>query len=199
LLAQYAYKFGLGAKTNIIFPEKSGLVPNRAWKMNCKGERWWPGETLSVTIGQSFSLATPIQVARMIGGIFTGHLVSPRLLLNEPIITTALDIQSATINFLKKSMKMVVRHGTGRSVREVKDIKIYAKTSTAQTSDFNKRKLDQKYLEHGWFVGYFQYKDYDPLVMVLLIEHAGTAQVATKVAKNFLVEYKKYRDILYEA
>jgi penicillin-binding protein 2 len=189
----------LGEKTNIIFPEKSGLVPSREWKMNSKGERWWPGETLSVTIGQSFSLATPIQVARMIGGIFTGNLVSPRLLVNEPFVITPLDIQPATISFLKKSMKMVVRHGTGRGVREIKDIKIYAKTSTAQTSDFSKRKLDQKYLEHGWFVGYFQYKNYTPLVMVLLVEHAGTAQVATKVAKNFLVEYKKYMDTLYSA
>ena len=35
------------------------------------------------------------------------------------------------------------------------DIKIYAKTSTAQTSDFSKRKLDTKFLEHGWFVAYF--------------------------------------------
>ena len=91
-------------------------------------------------------------------------------------------------------MKSVVKSGTGRSVRKVKDIKIYAKTSTAQTSDFSKRKLDEKYLEHGWFVGHFQYKEYDPLVIVILVERVGTAQVATTIAKNFLIEYKKYMD-----
>jgi penicillin-binding protein 2 len=195
LLADYAYRFGLGKKTNIIFPEKMGLIPSREWKFNCKGERWWPGETLSVTIGQSFLLTTPIQIARMIGSIFTGYLVAPRLLVNEPIVTQPLDIKPETINFLKKSMKSVVKRGTGRSVRQVKDMKVYAKTSTAQTSDFSKRKLDEKYLEHGWFVGHFQYKEYEPLVIVILAERVGAAQVATTIAKNFLLEYKKYMDL----
>lgn len=195
VLAEYAHKFGLGKKTNIIFPEKMGLIPNREWKFNYKGERWWPGETLSVTIGQSFLLVTPIQIARMIASIFTGYLVVPRLLVNEPVMSEPLDIKPETINFLKKSMKSVVKSGTGRSVRKVKDITIYAKTSTAQNSDFSKRKLDEKYLEHGWFVGHFQYKEHDPLVIVILVEHVGTAQVATTVAKNFLIEYKKYMDV----
>lgn len=194
-LADYAYRFGLGKKTNIIFPEKMGLIPSREWKFNYKGERWWPGETLSVTIGQSFLLTTPIQIACMIASIFTGYLVSPRLLVNEPVVTQPLDIKTETINFLKKSMKSVVKRGTGKSVRKVKDMKVYAKTSTAQTSDFSKRKLDEKYLEHGWFVGYFQYKEYNPLVIVILAERVGAAQVATTIAKNFLLEYKKYMDI----
>ncbi|HLC06973.1 MAG TPA: penicillin-binding transpeptidase domain-containing protein [Candidatus Babeliales bacterium] len=196
VLADYAYKFGLGKKTNIVFPEKVGLIPSREWKLDYKGERWWPGETLSVAIGQSFLLATPIQIACMIASIFTGNLVAPRLLINEPVVTSPLDIKPDTINFLKKSMKSVVKRGTGRSVRNVKDMKIYAKTSTAQTSDFSKRKLDEKYLEHGWFVGQFQYKEYDPLVIVILVERVGAAQVATTIAKNFLIEYKKYMDSL---
>lgn len=197
VLADYAYRFGLGKKTNIIFPEKMGLIPSREWKFNYKGERWWPGETLSVTIGQSFLLVTPIQIACMIGSIFTGYLVAPRLLVNEPVSIQPLDIKTETIDFLKKSMKSVIKRGTGRSVRKMKDMKVYAKTSTAQTSDFSKRKLDEKYLEHGWFVGYFQYKEYDPLVVVILAERVGAAQVATTIAKNFLLEYKKYMDIRY--
>jgi len=196
LLAEYAHKFGLGKKTNIIFPEKMGLIPNREWKFDHKGERWWPGETLSVTIGQSFLLVTPIQIACMIASIFTGNLVVPRLLVNEPVMMSPLDIKPETIEFLKKSMKSVVKRGTGKSVRNVKDMKIYAKTSTAQTSDFSKRKLDEKYLEHGWFMGHFQYKEYDPLVIVILVEHVGAAQVATTIAKNFLLEYKKYMNLL---
>jgi penicillin-binding protein 2 len=195
ILAEYAYKFGLGKKTNMLFPEKMGLIPNRAWKFDCKGERWWPGETLSVTIGQSFLLVTPIQIACMIASIFTGYLTVPRLLIDEPVVTTPLDLKPETINFLKKSMKAVIKSGTGRSIRFVKDIVMYAKTSTAQTSDISKRKLDEKYLEHGWFVGHFQYKEYDPLVIVTLVEHVGTAQVATTVAKKFLIEYKKYMDL----
>jgi len=194
ILADYAHAFGLGEKTNTLFPEKSGLVPSRQWKLDFKRERWWPGETLSVAIGQSFLLVTPMQIARMIGSIFTGYLVSPRFLTNEPIVTVPLMIKPETIDFLKKSMKMVVRHGTGKVVRTIQDMKIYAKTSTAQTSDLKKRALDPKYLEHGWFVCYFQYKEHKPLVMVILVERVGAAHVAATIAKNFLIDYKKYMD-----
>ena len=131
LLADYAHKFGLGQKTTILFPEKTGLVPCRKWKQEAKGEPWWPGETLSVTIGQSFLLSSPIQVARMIASIFTGYLITPRILLTEPIEKLPLTIKPETLQFLKKSMKSVVKRGTGKRVSTVKDIKIYAKTSTA--------------------------------------------------------------------
>lgn len=196
VLADYAYRFGLGQKTDMLFSEKVGIVPSRAWKYNNKGERWWPGETLSVAIGQSFSLVTPIQIARMIASIFTGYLVSPRILVDEPVQTIPLDIQPDTIEFLKESMKLVVEQGTGRRVNKIKDIEIYAKTSTAQMSALEKRLLDPSYLEHGWFVGYFRYKGYDPLVIVLLVEHVGTAQTVAAIAKDFLIEYKKYMDRL---
>ncbi len=194
LLAQYAFKFGLGQKTGINFTEKSGIVPSTEWKLEHKGEVWWPGETLSVTIGQSFLLVTPIQVSRMIASIFTNYLVTPRILTEEPIIKQPLEIVPETIEFLKKSMRSVVTLGTGKQLRKVKDIEIFAKTSTAQVSTLGKRTLNTSYLEHAWFVGYFQYKHYTPLVIVILVENAGTSQVATSIAKDFLIAYKKLMD-----
>jgi len=194
VLAHYAYKFGLGQKTNLLFNEKEGIVPNKKWKEETKGEQWWPGETLSVAIGQSFLSTTPIQISCMIASIFTGYLVSPRILVNEPIQKKLLDLKPDTINFLKKSMKSVVTRGTGRRINKVKDIIIYAKTSTAQISTFQKRKLSDIYLEHGWFVAHFQYKQNEPLVIVILVENAGTSQVPTNIAKNFLIAYKKIID-----
>ena len=38
----------------MLFPDKQGLIPTTQWKLTTKGERWWPGETLSAAIGQSF-------------------------------------------------------------------------------------------------------------------------------------------------
>lgn len=190
LLAEYAYKFGLGNSTGLIFSEQKGLIPSRFWKETVKGEKWWPGETLSVSIGQSFLLTTPIQIARMIGSIFTGYLVKPRLLQDEPIITEPLEIQPSTIDFLKRSMKSVIRRGTGKRINTIKDISIYAKTSTAQMSGLEKRHEGTVYFEHGWFASYFAYKNYDPLVLIILVEHAGTSQVATTIAKHFIIEYK---------
>lgn len=193
VLADYAGRFGLGQKTNSVFPEIDGLVPSRAWKRSAKGEKWWPGETLSASIGQSFLLATPIQVARMIGSIFTGYLVKPRILVDEPIEKKPLNIRLETLEFLRNSMQKVVTVGTGRRSR-VKDIQVYAKTSTAQNSDLSKRELGEQYLEHGWFVSHFHYKHHTPLTIVIILENVGSSSVPTGVAKNFFVEYKKRMD-----
>lgn len=190
LLADYAHRFGLGKTTNSIFPEKPGLVPTTEWKRTVLKERWWPGETLSAAIGQSFLLVTPLQIARMISSIFTGYLVKPRILMSELVETEPLEIKNSTLKFLKESMRQVVTMGTGRTANTT-DMEIYAKTSTAQTSDLSKRNLGQLYLEHGWFVAHVKYKNQQPFVLVLLIEHAGSSQVPTAVAKQFLLEYKK--------
>jgi penicillin-binding protein 2 len=194
LLASYAHRFGLGTKTGVLLPEKDGIVPSRAWKYEHRGEPWWQGETLSVTIGQSFLLATPIQVACMIGAIFTDQLVRPRILTTEPIYATPLCIAPETRDFLKASMKSVVEQGTGRRIRAVKDIEVYAKTSTAQVSKLSKRRQDAKHLEHGWVAAYVRYKDYEPLTMTIVVEHAGSSQIVTTIGRDFLIGYKKVKD-----
>ena len=108
-----------------------------------------------------------------------------------------LDIKESTRAFLKKSMKKVISKGTGKRLKQLKNITIYAKTSTAQTSALEKRAFGDKYLEHGWFTGYFSYKGQEPRVIVVLVEHAGSARVATNIAKEFFIEYKKHIDTLY--
>jgi cell division protein FtsI/penicillin-binding protein 2 len=89
----------------------------------------------------------------------------------------------------------VVNQGTGQRVKQIKDIKIYAKTSTAQTSSLEKHDMGREFLEHGWFVGYFWYKDQKPLTIVILVEHAATSRVPTGIAASFLREYKKMIDV----
>jgi penicillin-binding protein 2 len=194
ILTDYAHRFGLGTPTNVLFPERTGIVPSREWKLRTHGERWWPGETLSVSIGQSFLMATPMQVARMIGSIFTGFLVKPRILVDEQVEKSPLNIKPDTIRLLRESMRFVVTYGTGQRVNTVKDIQIYAKTSTAQTSDLGNRELGEEYLEHAWFVAYFKYKEERPLVFVILGERAGTSRVPAAIAKQFLIEYKNVID-----
>lgn len=192
LIASYAHAFGLGEPTGIALSENTGLVPTRAWKRRIKGESWWQGETLSAAIGQSFLGVTPLQVARMISSIFTGYLVTPRILEDEPIVTKKLMIQQETLDLLRMSMRAVVLSGTGRQVNKITDMTIYAKTSTAQTSALEKRDTDTRYREHGWFVCHVQYKQEEPLVIVILLENVGTSRASASLANNFLVKYKQY-------
>jgi penicillin-binding protein 2 len=80
-IAKYATEFGYGQKTGIDLPgEQAGLMPSAQWKLKNYHARWYPDETLDVSIGQGAVEATPIQLARIIGGIASdGHLVRPHV------------------------------------------------------------------------------------------------------------------------
>ncbi len=194
-LAEYANKLGLGRPACSLLPEKQGLIPTKKWKRETKGESWWPGETLSAAIGQSFLLVTPLQIARMVGAICEGVLVTPRILHDEPITQEPVDISKETRDFLKRSMKQSIQaHGTSSQLKSLKNFEIFAKTGTAQTSAFEKRELAKEFLEQGWFVGHITYKDNEPLVVVILMEHVGSSRFVTAVALDFLVRYHKLID-----
>lgn len=193
-LADYANKLGLGKKTSIIFEEKTGLIPSSLWKLKTKGEQWWPGETLSAVIGQSFMLVTPIQIACMISGICKGYLVQPRILTNEPIIKKPININKKTLKFLKTTMRSVIEEGSARRLSNMKDFKIHGKTGTAQTINNKESGLTKEQEAHAWFTAYFRYKNHPAKTLVILIENAGYSGVATEVAQRFFKEYRKIID-----
>jgi penicillin-binding protein 2 len=86
-IAKYATEFGYGQKTGIDLPgEQAGLMPSAQWKMKNYHARWYPDETLDVAIGQGAVEATPIQLARIIGGIASGgHLVRPHTVFPDEL------------------------------------------------------------------------------------------------------------------
>lgn len=193
-LADYAFRFGLGNKTNIPFSEQTGLIPTNKWKIKNKGERWWTGENLSACIGQSFLLVTPIQIACMIGAIFHGNLIKPRILINQPLEKTPINIQPQTRQFLQLCMKSASKFGTAKRTNRIGNLIIYAKTGTAQTKTRKNHELPQEAKikedkEHAWFVCYFYTENSEPLIMVMLLEHVGKSTYTTNVAVKFLKQY----------
>lgn len=192
VLADYAKRFGLGQKTGFLLNEATGLIPTTEWKRETKGQPWWPGETLSASIGQSYLLTTPLQIARMFSAIFTNYLTKPRILEDEPIERVPLAIKQETLEFLKESMRSVVTEGTGRRVNKINNIEVYAKTSTAQTSTIDKRNFGRQYFEHGWVVVHFTIKGQQPLTLVVLVEHAGTSRVPVMIAKQLLLQCRNF-------
>ncbi|MBW1805947.1 MAG: penicillin-binding protein 2, partial [Deltaproteobacteria bacterium] len=81
-IAYYAKMCGLGVKTNFeLNYEKEGLIPTSKWKLKRWGVPWQQGETISVSIGQSFVLVTPLQQARLIAVIFNGgRIYQPKVI-----------------------------------------------------------------------------------------------------------------------
>ena len=86
-ISKYAEEFGYGQKTGIDLPgEQEGLMPSEKWAMKNYHRKWYAGETISVGIGQGAIEATPIQLARIIGGIASGgHLVRPRTVIPDQL------------------------------------------------------------------------------------------------------------------
>ncbi|QQR49106.1 penicillin-binding protein 2 [bacterium] len=193
-VADYACRFGLGYKTDFLLPEKSGLVPTSHWKRVMKGEGWWPGDTLSVSIGQSYLLVTPLQIARMYGAVCTGFLVKPRILESEEIQREELNVSAPVLDFLRQSMYSAVQKGTVWRLRHFKNFKIFAKTGTAQTCSLNKEKTQREHFEHAWLTGFFEYKEEKPLVLIVLLEYAGGSRPAILIAHRFLDSYQRFRE-----
>jgi penicillin-binding protein 2 len=86
-ISEYATKFGYGQRTGIDLPgEQAGLMPSAQWKLKNYHARWYPDETLDVSIGQGAVEATPMQLARIIGGIASGgHLVRPHVVVPDQL------------------------------------------------------------------------------------------------------------------
>lgn len=191
-LAYYATLFGLGRKTGFILGEQPGLMPTSSWKRAYKKESWWQGETISASIGQSFVTMTPLQAARMVASIYQGYLVKPRILNDEEIVRDYLPIKEESLLFLRDSMREAVQSGTVKLLHSLKNFVIYAKTGTAQTCALDKvqgvRSREQQ--EHAWFASWFRYKNNKPLVLIVLLEHAGSSRYALDMAKKFFDHYQ---------
>jgi penicillin-binding protein 2 len=189
-VAWYADLFGLGQKTDLSLPEKAGLVPTRAWKRQVLGERWWTGETLSICIGQGYTLVTPLQIARMVSAVCAGNLVKPRLLEQEPVVHSPLPVSNETLSFLRSGMKGTVQMGSAQRLKYIRGFEVGAKTGTAQTCSLSTEQVYKHQLEHAWFCGFFTYEHQDPLVLVILLENAGSSRYAVDMADRFLRGYR---------
>ena len=84
-LSETAKKFGLGKRVLRDFSEeRSGVVPNTAWKKKYIGQNWYLGETLHSGIGQGYFQSTPIQLCLMTAQIANGGFeIKPRILFDK--------------------------------------------------------------------------------------------------------------------
>ena len=79
---KWATRLGLGVRSGIDLPhEVEGIVPSTEWKRSRYNERWYPGETISVAIGQGQLSVTPVSMALMMATVANGGtLHKPQLL-----------------------------------------------------------------------------------------------------------------------
>src|SRR6185295_6357719 len=166
---KWAVNLGLAGLTGIDLPnEQQSSVPSTQWKLEHTGERWYPGETISVSIGQGQVTVTPASLAVMISTVANGGTrVTPHVIravdegggwkqMPAPAVADHVAFKPETLSALRDGLWMVVNeHGTGgRGKVEGRDVS--GKTGTAQVISNEGRaraKGSGKDLrDHGWFV-----------------------------------------------
>ncbi|BDU74434.1 penicillin-binding protein 2 [Mesoterricola silvestris] len=200
-----AAKYGLTVPTGVDLPHEAvSRVPSREWKKRVKKEKWWPGETVSVAIGQGANSLTPISLARFYAMLATkGKLLTPHLLYGilpegsrtmeafqpPPPKDTGLDPKIQAV--LEEGLYEVVRSGTA-AASAVPGVTMVGKTGTSQVTTFVDKshyaKLAKKYKDNALFAGYAP-RENPQIAFVVVAENAGFgASSAAPVAKK-LVQY----------
>jgi len=209
-LADYAFRYGLGQPTGIeLASEKSGVIPTSQWKIRAKGEPWYPGETLSASIGQGFVTVTPIQLANLIGTVamsgvrYQPHLIKAirdratgRLFEFPPVQLGRVELAEKTYNTIRQALSGVVSepHGTGASARS-QFVTIGGKTGTAQVVEekagVETKSLPKELQDHAWFIAFAPVED-PQIAVAVLVEHGGHGgETAAPPAKRVIEEYLK--------
>ena len=200
-IAKYAKMLGLGARTGIDMPsEESGLVPSEEWVQRVYHHKWYPGSTISVSIGQGSVMVTPLQVAYVIGGIVSGgEFKQPHLLKDaQNVGEKHVELAENTVEQVTQGMYGVINEagGTGNSVK-LQGIEFCGKSGTAQMMSYSaaSRLGLGKGKNDGWFVGFAPRRDPEIVVAAVVedtSEHGGTA--AGPVVRDIVKAYYDKKD-----
>ena len=195
-IAHYARLFGFSLPTGVdIGGEKSGLVPDPRWSLKARGTPWYPGETISVAIGQGPLLVTPLQMAAMMAAVANGGArVTPHIMKDAPVAgPQPLPVEAGALRTVRDDLWAVVNDGgTGKEAR-VEGVDVAGKTSTVQVvgqkSWLDSTTLPFEQRDHAWFASFAP--AYDPkLVVVVFVEHGGKgSQAAAPVARALYETY----------
>ncbi len=201
-------QFGFGQKTGIDLPsEKGGIYPSPDWKMKRFKKPWSPGETISVSIGQGYFIATPLQVALATAITANqGYHLRPHLLRrttgsrsfavsDRPDRRIPYNGDPGDWQRMHAAMVGVMTHGTARGIgRGLKGYQIAGKTGTAQVKSiaqgkrYNEALLNERQYDHAWFMG-FAPADKPTIAVAVLVENGKHGSSTAAPIARALFDY----------
>ncbi len=194
-IAQYAELVGLGRKTGIDLPhEAEGLVPSTRWKARNYRQKWYAGETISVSIGQGALTVTPIQLAYALGGLATGgvwhrpHLVKER---RDDERARRAELNLDNVGKVISGMYAVVNEGGTGSRARLAGLEVCGKTGTAQLASNEVLKgtaLGRTMKDNAWFVG-FAPRQAPEIIVVALFENGEHGPAAAPIVRDVIKAY----------
>ncbi|SNT69288.1 penicillin-binding protein 2 [Psychrobacter sp. LV10R520-6] len=200
-LHDWMVRFGFGADTGIDLPnEKAGIMPSPKWKKDRYDRDWFPGDTISVSIGQGYFLATPLQIANATAMTANkGYHITPHLLkrsegaaevdvITKPDGKIKYNGKPSDWTRMQDAMENVIENGTGRGIYTSR-YRIAGKTGTAQVKsiaqgkNYDKSALDKREWDHAWFNGFAPVEDPQIALSVLVENGGGGSTVAAPIGR----------------
>jgi len=212
-MARFIGQFGFGSKTGIdVEGEFIGVLPSQEWKLkrfkNTPQQKWFPGETISVGIGQGYNSYTPLQLAQAVATLandgvmykphFVDYVQNPvtgerKYVEPQPIKT--IPLKAKNLEIIKHAMVGVNKEGTGARAFAGAAYVSAGKTGTAQVvalkkdEKYSEANVDERLRDHALFIA-FAPADKPTIALAVLVENAGFgARAAAPVARKVLDFY----------
>ena len=209
-IAGFMKQLGLGQLTGIdLQGEATGVLPSPEWKMKRfrrpEQQRWYPGETISIGIGQGYNAYTPIQLAQAMATVaangamyrprVVGHVENPRSRERksfEPELVQQVPLRKEWVQFVKQAMAGVNKEGTGARAFAKAEYTSGGKTGTAQViamkqnEKYDEKKIDERHRDHSLFIA-FAPLDNPIIALLTIVENGGFgARAAAPISRTVL-------------
>ena len=215
-LHDFMKPFGFGQMTGIdIEGEKKGVLPSTEWKRTAykkrEQQKWYAGETISVTVGQGYNSFTLMQLAQATAVLANqGIYMKPHLVravesnkTGEKTITVSspshvIPLKKENIQVINNALVEVNRSGTARQAFAGAPYQSAGKTGTAQVyslrgAKYRANEIDERLRDHALFMAYAPASK-PTIAVALIVENAGwggsvAAPIARKIFDAWLLHH----------
>lgn len=207
-IAEMGRRLGLGERHDLPMSAiRSGLIPDKAWKTEERGEEWRVGDTVNASIGQGYVSTSPLQLAVMTARIATGRSVTPRLVHSiDGVVQPSgagedLGLNENNLRRVRRAMFEVSNNSRGTAYRTriaTEEFRMAAKTGTSQVRRISTEEraagvtsnadLPWNRRDHALFVA-FAPADNPKYAVAVVVEHGGGGSTAAApIARDVLLQ-----------
>jgi penicillin-binding protein 2 len=212
-MAKWTQQFGFGQATGIdLKGEAKGVLPSREWKRKAfrspAQQRWYPGDTISLGIGQGYNSFTPLQMATALSTLANqGTRYEPRVVRAiedmgtrrfTPVVAPVaqrVDLNPAYWQVVHGGMMAVNQTGgTGAEAFKGALYTSAGKTGTAQVfsvgqnQTYDAKDIAHHLRDHALYVVYAP-ADNPVIALAMIVENAGFGGVAAAPIARKALDY----------
>lgn len=199
-ISSYAQEFGFGQSLEIDLPAQTkGTVPTAQWKWRKYREKWLGGDTMNISIGQGYTLVTPLHVANMMAMVCnSGKIYRPHLLKEvrdpsknnevirevKPEVLHESTVDPEVWKEVQRALRYTISDGTAVYPMHNTTVQIAGKTGTAEVNGYGKDHW------HSWMAAYAPYDapPEDQYVVVVLVEAVNKWEWWAPYATNIIIQ-----------